>query len=647
MTLSLLFSLAASAYSPSDIPVTIDLDPIPVDPAEYQSRIAPGPLVARTLRADWPTGRRAVSRGRVAILVEADLASALSSELDRWSDDLLLDGYSVVLEELSGGSGADLKAHLQELYADGLDGAVLVGDLPVLYYHSNNDYPGYYLGHDNDYGDGVGYGYGPTTFACDLALADLDGTWTDRNGDGMLDGHDGSAPEIWIGRMVVTPTMGDAADVLSAYLDRNHAYRRGELESEGSSLVYVDNDWSWWTSSYESEISLGFPDTTAVGDDPTTTKSDYIPRLTQGYDNVAVFVHSSPDAHYFYGASSTDTMYWTDVPAASDALFYDLFACSNSDFTAYVYMGGVYALQTERGLLSLGSTKTGSMLERTSYYRRLGQYQSFGDALQGWWGDVQPYDVDDRLSWYYGLIHTGDPTLRVGWPEAETSIEVIDEITDPGLPVQVRFDLSNVGVDTMPWSMEPTEEWITAQPSSGSLGEGESQEISVVLDPDLLTTAAADTELEIFVQGATNNPVRLPVSLQAWEPAEICVEPASLQATVDEGSTGLVELTVSNCASGPLSFSLATSDSWIGLPTPAGGAVGDGDSLTLSIELDSVQGPASGTLLVSSPDAANSPVEVTVDLDVLEAPKGGCSSTGLPAAWLLGLVGLLGLRLRR
>jgi hypothetical protein len=657
LPLALIPQGSAWAYDLDEIPLTrwpAGIEHQPITPEEHAQRVPiEGPLVVEHLDSLHPraTGRAEASRGRVLVMVESNLAERLAPSLDRFMEDLTLDGHSVLLESASGGSAAELKDHLAELYAEGegLEGALLVGDLPLAWFEFFNDY-------------GT---YGYAVFPCDLALMDLDGSWEDGDGNGIFDRHsDGAgdvAPELWVGRMIVTPWMGDETELLEAYFDRNHAYRRGEIQPDGSSLVYVDDDWAYWADDFDYEVGLGFPDTTPVSEVNTTRKDDYLPRLEQDYDNIAVFVHSSPSEHYFVYRGNYDTMNWDEVPGDATALFYDLFACSNSNFAESVYMGGVYALNTEFGLLALGSTKTGSMLERSPYYRRLGEYQDFGHALVGWFEDVQPYDVNQRDFWYYGMVQIGDPSLRVGYPTVALDTDAILIDQAEAEPVTVTIHLSNTGFDGYYWSLgiegSSLEEqpWIQAEDPDGQV-LGLDSSLTITFEPELAGGADPSQTLLIHAPGATNNPVPIALEIVQWGPAELCVSEELLEIRLDSASDdGATPLEVGNCAVGALSWSASLDQDWLVLDRSEGDGAEGAEQVLVSVDASGLEPGQSyiGQISFHAEQASNSPVTVQVRLDVSEGvdrARCGCAASPSPLrlAWLptLLLGGALSFRRR-
>lgn len=338
----------------------------------------------------------------VLVLVNADIVEEIQPALDRYLFDLEDSGYAVVAFQSSGGSPEDLKAEIASIYSGltttgGLVGAVLVGKLPVPWFEMDDDF------------------YGRRSeFPIDLYYMDLDGDWIDSDTDGMFDLHtDGQgdqAPEIWMGRLTAGPLDGDEADLLNSYFAKNHEYRIGNLPSTGKALAYVDDDW-WYFN--DANLSLAYEDVTVVNDPFMSTADDYRDRLTQDFEWVHVMAHSWPRGHHFKVPSDSGGFVTYDEVRDIDAsaLFYNLFACSNARYIENNYMGGWYIFSAGNGLAAVGSTKTGSMLAFSEFYRPFGQGRTLGDSYKEWFVSRAPYNLSDRR-WYYGMTLLGDPTLR-------------------------------------------------------------------------------------------------------------------------------------------------------------------------------------------------------------------------------------------
>lgn len=342
------------------------------------------------------------SKGNVRIYVNATLAVSLTPEINQYKQDLISQGYQISIVNWSYTNVTLLRNDLinASLQAGGLEGAVLIGDLPAAimrYYDS--------------------FWYIWRTYPIDLYLTDLDGEWIDMDpSDGLFDAHNNGTgdvfPEIWIGR--ICPESLNNTDHLTAYRNyfaRNHAYRTGALSRPHSQLVYIDDDWSPWTSEWLGDMTA-YTNITCISTNSVTTASDYKTRLTQFYEFVHVFVHSWPYEHLFvpsgYGAEGK--VNYTDIlNINTKALFYNLFACSATNFKYRNNLGTQY-LFSSNSLVVVGSSKIGGMTMNSFFYTPLSQGKIFGESMRLWyWNGLHgPSDPDSM-----GMTLLGDPLLWI------------------------------------------------------------------------------------------------------------------------------------------------------------------------------------------------------------------------------------------
>jgi len=340
--------------------------------------------------------------GVVRIYVNSSLANSISTEIDQYEQDVINQGYTVQVVNWSQTNVTLLRNDLinASTQPEGLKGAVLVGDLPaaILRYYDSfwslwRNYP------------------------CDLYLTDLDGEWVDNDiADGLFDSHNNGTgdvyPEIWVGR--ICPESLNNTDHLSAYRNyfaRNHAYRTGQLTRPHSQLVYIDDDWSAWTSAWLGDMTA-YSNITCISTNAITTATDYKTRLTHSYEFVHVFVHSWPYEHLFgpggYGADGK--VDYTDIlNINTQALFYNLFACSAANFKYRNNLGTQY-LFSNNTLVVVGSSKIGGMTMNSYFYTPLSQGKVFGEAMRLWyWNPLHgPSDPDS-----IGMTLLGDPLLTI------------------------------------------------------------------------------------------------------------------------------------------------------------------------------------------------------------------------------------------
>lgn len=391
-------------------PITRDLSG--ADPGSYEdwaSGCPPeGPLVITPLVLS-PAGAEEI---RFAVILEEGLADSLEpGTLEQWAEDMAPWTGGLMVAEASWSTPEALRSWLLEASGEGLEGVVLVGDLPVAWVMLDNAFT-----RDSE------------TFPADYFLMDLDGVWLDEwvgypsqgnpGSDGKYDTWEGElGPEIYCSRIVTSnTTVGGEAELLQAYLDRVHDWRTWGDPGPHEALCYVDDDWAGWAPEYERAMLMLYEEVECVSDVDSTCGTDYEEnRLTHPYVWISPYVHSSPLLHQWSPGPST---YWNEVYSIQPtARFYNLFACSNARFTSPRNMGCIYTFATATGLASVGSTKSGSMLDFEYFYQPLGQGMMLGEAYMAWWEHVaQGGIVPWEMSWFLGMAMLGDPTL-LPWAE--------------------------------------------------------------------------------------------------------------------------------------------------------------------------------------------------------------------------------------
>jgi hypothetical protein len=350
----------------------------------------------------------------ICIVIHALLEPLVHSSFSTFLSDLEDEGYSpdVYTATNNGDEVALRNLLISEYDTRGIVGAIFIGDLPTAWYEMDEP---------------EDWGGAHVEFPIDLFFMDLDGSWLDADADGMYDGHqDGSGDmqaDIWVGRLLaINLTENGATEraAISNYFDKNHRYRTGGLRLQDKALAYIDNDWHMY--GWENDVALAYPVTDAVTDVYQTNRDDYMLRVREAtdnqYENLLICSHSSPWAHYLYwGTGPYDYSLFHNYEIQTidvQVMFYNLFACSNCRFVEDDDMGSWYIFQSQYGLISLGSTKTGSMLCFSDYYEPLGQGATFGQAFLSWCvNDIETCAGTASRAWFYGMTLLGDPTLRL------------------------------------------------------------------------------------------------------------------------------------------------------------------------------------------------------------------------------------------
>jgi hypothetical protein len=403
-----------------------------IDHAEWQAKVSlPGPLSVELIASVAPA-KSSRQAGHICIIVNSDLVVPIQVSLDQYIDDLTDEGYTTEMHSWAGGTAEDLRTFLQNRHTAGIDGIVLIGDLPFAWFEMD------VAGHEE--------------FPCDLFLMDMDGIWGDGDGDGIYDNHSGDVtPEIWFGRLTASPLIyGGATEVglLQNYFQKDHDYRTGQLVLNSRALVYIDDDWEGSASGWSNNVGLAYSNRTMVSDPDQTVADDYTDYFPRNYEAILVAVHSSPIDHYFKkpGVGWHSQVFYHDVVDADPvALFYNLFACSNARFVQDNYMAGWYIFCPTFGLGAVGSTKSGAMLNFHHFYEPFGSGYTIGESFANWFSAIgaDGFSSDERL-WHYGMTLCGDPTLlRHPTPTATYFVILVDRTNSMnGLfgGVGTRFD---------------------------------------------------------------------------------------------------------------------------------------------------------------------------------------------------------------
>jgi len=353
--------------------------------------------------------------GTVVIVVESSLYSSVSAAVTQYRQDLNDTGYHTILYTNPISTAEELKANLSGWYdSEDILGAVLIGRLPYAqYYHP------------------AAGAFSAETFICDLFLTDLDGTWSDTNPtDGIYDAHSSTTgtdifPEIFLGRIDPTClTWGTSvANHVNTYLARIHSYRIGGVSRNRQALFYIDDDWSgYWGTRWSNDGGLAYSLVTSVNLPTTsTTASDWLnTRITQNYQWGHLCVHSSPTTHYFGpGGSGEGTVTSSQIQAAPPSFnFYNLFCCSGAKWTIADDLGVTYTFSGSYSLATIGSSKTGSMMDCDEFYGPVGQNLTLGESLRDWFSESLTSSSSagsSYLEWYYGMNIIGDPLLSINY----------------------------------------------------------------------------------------------------------------------------------------------------------------------------------------------------------------------------------------
>lgn len=371
------------------------------------------------------------SSSEIFVIVDKSLYedSDFSPLFDRYALDLAYQGYSSYVYIMNAGNPAELRNWIIARSSN-LKGIVFIGDLAVAFYQHNNDH------NWHNY----------TEWPSDLFFGDLNGSYTDTNGDGIFDVFTGDiAPEIWVSRI----SLGQLEDrhywTDSSFTKKTqtinlfnniHNYFRGILKYGNRAANLIGPDWSSsingrnrYTAVYGSNTDL------FVDDEFTTIRyADCMNDIRN--ESAYIETHSNAHQHIIADSALWDTSVLNNIVTNGNSdgslynftinqIFFGLDACSACQFTYLdndCCIGITYLMAKYTKAQSIyGMTKTAGMNNNWILFDYLGKGDYLGDAFVKWYRDCYDkykyysnYYFDCYwMSWYGGSILLGNPLIKL------------------------------------------------------------------------------------------------------------------------------------------------------------------------------------------------------------------------------------------
>lgn len=353
--------------------------------------------------------------GKLILIVENSLASALAPELSRLENDIRNEGWDVIRRNVSiNDSPQAVKARIQEIYnADPqrVRALFLFGHVPVPY--SGDIAPD---GHQNHRG----------AWPADVYYGDIDGPWTDQfvnsitaerqanwnvPGDGKFDQSEPpSQVELWVGRVDLhnmtcyanKPNSRSELDLMRQYLNKNHNFRWGRVPFQRRALV-CDNFSDKGSDPIGGSAWRNFPAFFNYTNIHEVGWDGYLPAATSG-------------SYLWSFASGGGSYYYSSGVATSDD-----FALQNVRVVFAMFMGSYFGDWNNESNFLRASLGSGDVLAAS--------YSGFPQALYFPMGLGEPIGYANWLAqnndtnglyepWGQGThqVHIslhGDPTLRM------------------------------------------------------------------------------------------------------------------------------------------------------------------------------------------------------------------------------------------
>jgi hypothetical protein len=122
--------------------------------------------------------------------------------------------------------------------------------------------------------------------------------------------------------------------------------------------------------------------------------------------------------------------------STANSCFFNLFSCSNGDYTVKDYLGGWYIFSDNYGLAVVCSTAPGGMWFLSDFYRPF-QNNTLGFSFREWlakriaYHDQYP-DWWYNETWYNGMTILGDPTLTLRRTEIPQPGIILGDVNGDG-----------------------------------------------------------------------------------------------------------------------------------------------------------------------------------------------------------------------
>jgi hypothetical protein len=220
----------------------------------------------------------------------------------------------------------------------------------------------------------------------------------------------------------------------------------------------------------------------------------------------------------------------------------------------------------------------------------------------------------------YSYITGANPVVYLNPPTINVSAIVGG--TNPG---NRTVAVSNIGGGSMVWTATkpPAHTWYSISPAGGT-GNGT---LTLTFNTSGLTVGSTTSPIQIASVGADNTPQYVTVNLTMNAPVgiphlEVSPESFAFTKVFEEEGPDSAKLLIANVGSGQMDWIITKSMSWLSLSTFYGA---EPETLIVTVELPGGASPMPvgiyyDTIVVTSDDADNSPVNIPVTLTIEAAP---------------------------
>jgi len=371
---------------------------------------------------------------------------------------------------------------------------------------------------------------------------------------------------------------------------------------------------------FSSTVSVATSDLFSLGqeyDDEVLTKGDFYDGLLddvqiydtalsgtdiqQLYDEGIVFLNISPSD----GFASSGDIGGPFEPASKD---YQLTNIRDTSIDWDVqYSAGWLDVSSTSGTLAPGASTTVTVsINSTANTLGWGKYAD----------EVMFRNITDPLAI---KAISRQISLEVNGPIIELSTDTINFSADEGgsNPAEQTLTITNIGGATLDWTIAESCDWLTVDPAWGS-SMGEGNDVTLSVDTSGMNWGEYQCILTISDPQAENNPRTVSINLDI-NGSIIGLSSNSFSFGAEEGGANPAgqTLTITNTGIGTLDWTITGGCDWLSVSPVSGSSTGEGDDVTLSVDITGLAyGGYSCQLTVSDPLAENDPQVVTVGLGI-------------------------------
>ncbi len=212
-------------------------------------------------------------------------------------------------------------------------------------------------------------------------------------------------------------------------------------------------------------------------------------------------------------------------------------------------------------------------------------------------------------------------TMTVVKPDIQVTPLLLELTLLAGDTGTLPFTISNVGTGVLTWELTDDADWLSEEPTFGTIPAAGSTEVVATFD----STGLAPGEHTALILVSSNDldepVVTIDVTLTVVEP-DIEVTPLSLGLTLMAGETGTLPFTINNVGTAVLTWDLTDNADWLS-ENPISGTIPAAGSIAVVVTFDATDlTPAvyTATIDVNSDDPDELVVPIAVTLTVVPLP---------------------------